>query len=92
MCCHYQVFGAIFAGCIDVCLVKKEGRFGGEAGARCLPSAGNQAEGLEKVEPVLFGGLLWLGVNSLVVIMWKSVRDGLIGKVELDMWVAMAGI
>ena len=44
------------------------------------------------MEPVLFGGLLWLGVNSLVVIMWKSVRDGLIGKVELDMWVAMAGI
>lgn len=39
------------------------------------------------VDLVLVGGVFWLRCNSLVVSVWKYVRDGLIGKAESDMWV-----
>ena len=39
------------------------------------------------VDLVLVGGVFWLRCNSLVLSVWKYVRDGLIGKAESDMWV-----
>ena len=39
------------------------------------------------VDLVLVGGVFWLRCNSLVVSVWKYVRDQLIGKAESDMWV-----
>ena len=36
-------------GCIDVCLEKKERKFGDEAAAGCLSSGSNQGEGMTTV-------------------------------------------
>ena len=44
------------------------------------------------VEPVLVGGFFWLGGNTLVVSVWKSVGNGFTGKVELNVWVARGRI
>ena len=84
LCSLCQVLEAIFTSCIDVCLETKEGRFGSEATAGCLPSGGSQGECVRMVESVLVGGLLWLGVNSLVVFVRRSLGDGLTGKAESD--------
>ena len=69
---------------------KEGGEIRGDAGAGCLSSGSNWGEGVETVEPLLFGELLWPS-DSLVVSVWKSVGDGLTGKVERDVWVARAG-
>ena len=84
--CPWEVLRAIFTGCNDVTL-EREGKFRVDAGATCLPSGSNWGEGMGMVDLVLVGGVFWLRCNSLVVSVWKYVRDGLIGKAESDMWV-----
>ena len=50
---------------VDVCLEKKEGILGGEAGVPCLPSGSHRGEGVEKVKLVCVGKLLRMGGNSI---------------------------
>ena len=64
MCCPCQVFGAIFTVFVDVCLEKKEGILGGEAGVYCLPSGSHRGEGVGKVKLVYVGELLRMGGDS----------------------------
>ena len=47
--------------------------------------------GVGTMEPVLYGRRLWMGDDSVLVPVWRSVGDGLTGKGELDVWVARAG-
>ena len=47
--------------------------------------------GVRTMTLVLHGGLLWMGGDSVLVPVWRSVGDGLTGKGELDVWVARAG-
>ena len=49
-----------------------------------------QIEGVEMAEVVFVGGLLWMGGDSLLVPVWRSVGDGFTGKGESDVWVVMA--
>ena len=65
MCCPCQLLGAIFTVLVDVCLEKKEGILGGEAGVPCLPSGSHRGEGVEKVKLVCVGKLLRMGGNSI---------------------------
>ena len=62
-----------------------------EAGAGCLPSESNLGEGVRTVETVLFGGLLSMGGDSLLVPVWRSVGDKLSPKEGLDLLVAGTG-
>ena len=48
----------------------------------CLPGGSYEVKGMGTVESVLVGGLLWLGGNSLVVSVWRSVRDAFSGKTK----------
>ena len=48
-------------------------------------------EDVGMVELVFVGGMLWMGGDSLLVPVWRSVRDGFTGKGELDVWVVRAG-
>ena len=43
-CYHCWILGAIFMGCIDICLEKKKGRFWGEADDGYLPSGSNKVK------------------------------------------------
>ena len=86
--CHCQDLGAIFTVFVVVYLEKKEGIFGGEAGAWCLPSGSNQGEGMGTVELVLISGLMRMGGNTLLLPVSGSIGDRLTGKEELDVWVA----
>ena len=43
------------------------------------------------MEVVFVGGLLWMGGDSLLVPVWRSVGDGFTSKGELDVWVVGAG-
>ena len=86
-----KFLGAIFMVFVDVCLEQKDGIFGGEADAWCLPSGSNWGEGVGTMEPVLIGGLLWMGGNYSLVPMRSFVGDELTGKEKLDLWVARAG-
>ena len=49
-----------------------------------------QIDGVEMAEVVFVGGLLWMGGDSLLVPVWRSVGDGFTGKGESDVWVVMA--
>ena len=86
--CHCQDLGAIFTVFVVVCLEKKEGIFGGEAGAWCLPSGSNQGECVGTVELVLISGLTRMGGNTLLFPVNESIGDRLTGKEELDVWIA----
>ena len=37
------------------------------------------------------GGLLWMGGDSVLVPVWRSVGVGFTGKGESDVWVVSAG-
>ena len=50
---------------VDVCLERKEGILGGEAGVYSLPSGGNRDEDVKKVKLVYIGELLRMGDDSL---------------------------
>ena len=65
MCCPCQLPGDIFTVFVDVCLEKKEGILGGEAGVHCLPSGSHRGEGVEKVKLVCVGKSLRMGGNSI---------------------------
>ena len=65
MCCPCQLLGAIFTIFVDVCLEKKEGILGGEAGVNCLPSGSHRREDVEKVKLVSVGKSLRMGGNSI---------------------------
>ena len=65
MCCPCQLLGAIFTVFVDVCLEKKEGILGGEAGVHCLPSGSYRGEGVEKVKLVCVGESLRMGGDSI---------------------------
>ena len=43
------------------------------------------------VELKFAGGLLRMGGDSLLLLVWRSVRDGFTGKEELDVWLVRAG-
>ena len=43
------------------------------------------------VELVFVGGLLWMGGDSVLVSVWRSVGVGFTGKGESDVWVVRAG-
>ena len=43
------------------------------------------------VELVFLGELLWMGGDSLLVLVWRSVGDGFTGKRESDVWLVRAG-
>ena len=49
-----------------------------------------EIEGAGKVELVCVGGLWRMGDESLLLPVWRSVRAGFIGKVELDAWAIKA--
>ena len=92
MCCHCQVVGSVSMVFVDVCVEKWDGISGGEAVAWCLPNGSSSGEGVMTVELVfLDGGLLKIGGDSLLLLMWRSVGDGFTGKGELDVWVVRAG-
>ena len=44
-------------------------------------------ESVGTMEPVLDGGLLWMGDDPVLVSVWRSFGDGFTGKGELDIWV-----
>ena len=89
--CHFQVVSAISTVFVDVCLEKRDGIIGGEAVAWSLPNGSNSGECVRTVELVFLGGLLKIGGDSLLLLMWRSVRDGFTGKGESDVWVVRAG-
>ena len=43
------------------------------------------------VELVFVGGLLRMGDDFLLVLVWRCVRDGFTGKGVSDVWVVRAG-
>ena len=65
MCCPCQLLGTVFTVFVDVCLERKEGILGGEAGVYRLPSGGNRDEDVKKVKLVYIGELLRMGDDSL---------------------------
>ena len=44
-----------------------------------------------KVELVFVAGLLRMGDDSLLVPVWRYVRDGFTGRGESDVWLVRAG-
>ena len=50
---------------VDVCLDRKRGIYGGEAGVYCLPSGSNQDEVVGKVKLVYIGESLRMGDDSI---------------------------
>ena len=56
---------AIFTVFVDVCLEKKEGILGREAGVYCQPSGGHQGEGVRMVKLVYVGESLRMGGDSI---------------------------
>ena len=50
---------------VDVCLEKKQGGLGGEAGVECLSSGSSQGEGVGTVKLVYFGELLRMGGDTI---------------------------
>ena len=44
---------------------------------------------VETMEPVLDGGLLWMGGDPVLVPAWRFFGDEFTGKRELDVWVVV---
>ena len=65
MCCPCQLLGAIFTIFVDVCLEKKEGILGGEAGVHCLDIGSHLGESVRTVKLVYVGELLRMGGDSI---------------------------
>ena len=61
MCCPCQLLENIFTVFVDVCLEKKEGILGEEAGVYCLLSGNHWDEGVETVKLVYVGESLRMG-------------------------------
>ena len=65
MCCPCQLLGAIFTIFVDVCLEKKEGILGGEAGVHCLDIGSHLGESVRTVKLVYVGELLRMDGDSI---------------------------
>ena len=65
MCCPCQLLRAIFTIFVDVCLEKKEGILGGEAGVDCLDSGSHLGGSVRTVKLVYVGELLRIGGDSI---------------------------
>ena len=48
-------------------------------------------EGVETVDLVCVSGLLRMGGNSFLFLVWRSVGSGFTDKGDLDVWVVRAG-
>lgn len=57
---------------VGVCLEKKDGKIGREAGASSLPNRNSWGESVRVVELVLIGGLLKMGGNPLLMPVTRS--------------------